>query len=623
MKKNEELLHSMGDIEEKYIENAKPRETIKRKIIWISAVSAAACLVVTIGLTYYFMIRPINDINNNGNTPDSIITEITTASEPPQTNKYEDLSRYPDIKEIDLNGIREMCGINVSNDNCEIRGVKSSGENIFIQDIHDSTRENWCLAAEISSLDKQIVFSSISNITMNEIYGSDACFNDTNLYILLHGRLFSVSLDTDEIIAQKDGFHFEMDLSGYSKCLGADNDGNLYMESGDYADNNRILKYNPQLELISEYQTGYSIPFEHIINFDDMYINSDDVLCCVYDGEKTVSINLSDEKISCEEEIIKDGAYWYINNNKEDTLKTYTTRYQEDNSGVRYSDGEINCINSEVILSVNAGRGTSFIKLDKNGEFIKEYSMSEKYDPICYGFDLNENNEIISAFPYESDGVLSDHITRYNMENDKSDILEIMTNEYYKDSGIISINDFGTDNSENFYFSYLFSDKLKGSPSQDYPLISRYSKNNYNEQVTVKITKDDAENLFLINTQILINNDVPYVIAVSKSGQKSAIYKPDFENKTYSKVAEVSGKLFSQSDGTILCILDNILYSYELVDGKMTEIFELPQEVLVSDNNSDDIQKINENCYAYIKGLAVPQSDQKPEVQLYLLTASE
>ncbi len=255
--------------------------------------------------------------------------------------------------------------------------------------------------------------------------------------------------------------------------------------------------------------------------------------------------------------------------------------------------------------------------------------MSEQCSPICYGFSLNENDDILSAFSYESDGMLTDHITKYNMVSEKSDSQQICRNEYYTDSDVISINDFNTDNDDNYYFSYMLSDKLEGSPSDNYPLISRYSKNNYDEQVTVKVTKDDAEDLYLSKTQILIKDNEPYVIAVSRNGKKSTIYKPDFDNKTYSKVAEVSHKLFSQSDGTLLFILENTLFSYQLEDGQIKEIFHLPKEVALPDLVDDDmspyfqnydIKKINENCYALIKGLAVPQLNLESQETLYLLT---
>ncbi len=113
MKKNEELLRSIGDIDEKYIENAKPKNIQKKKISWISAVSAAACLIGTIGLMYYFVVRPINDINkgSDGNTesiPPQVSTD-TVVTESLQTDKKDDLQidkidfffDQEDVKEID------------------------------------------------------------------------------------------------------------------------------------------------------------------------------------------------------------------------------------------------------------------------------------------------------------------------------------------------------------------------------------------------------------------------------------------------------------------------------------------------------------------------------------------
>ncbi len=622
MKKNEELLHIIGDVEDKYIESAKPKNIQKKKIAWISAVSAAACLVGTVGLMYYFVVRPLNDINDPGKGSGTITTDVTKTSEPPQTEKNDNELKYPDVKQINMQSIRDACGTEVT-DSLDIRNIKSIDDNLFVQEMCESSRENWCLSVGISSLDREIVLPDINNITMNDIYGSDACFNDSYLYILLSRKLISVSLETNEVIAQIGGFHVQMDLSGSTECLGVDTDGNVYLESSDYIDDRyiiRILKYDPQLELVSEYQTSNSIPFEHIINFNDMYIDDNDVLFCVYDDNKSVEIDLSDKTISSEDNIIHDREYWYVDNGSDNSLKTYTNLSEDNrvgNNEVVYIDGLINCIDSDVKLSVNAAIETRFYRLDESGGYLKSYSMLDK--PICYGFDINESNEIISAFSKESDGTLTDHIIKYNMVSEKSDMQEIGRNEYSKDSDVISINDFCTDNADNYYFSYMISEKLQGDPSADYPLISRYSKDNYDQQVTVKLTEEDAQDIYFYKTQILIRDNIPYVIAVQKNGQKSIIYKPDFENKTYLKTAEVSGELYPQSDGTILCIADNILYSYSPEDGTRTGIFQLPQEVFMSDIGGVNIQKINENSYAYINGLTDPQETQSKS-HLFILT---
>ena len=97
MKKNEELLHIIGDIDDDMIEKSKPEKIRKKRTVQIGILSSAAIITLVLGLQYKFIFKPLSDAGGEGNINNS----VTVTSEVSET----------DIEERDYADDRECISV--------------------------------------------------------------------------------------------------------------------------------------------------------------------------------------------------------------------------------------------------------------------------------------------------------------------------------------------------------------------------------------------------------------------------------------------------------------------------------------------------------------------------------
>ena len=554
----------------------------------------AACIIALLGWQYCFVLKPLHDIESKNTTvTEQTATDETRLSETTQTDndiKTDQEKEYPDIMTVDMNTTS-------AGNKIKIDGIGFDGENIIVQELIETDYENRYIYMNIKSGSESQTISlpKIQFITLDDFGSScDVCYNNDYIFLLMRGNLWSISMKNHNIIANIGGFHGVMDLSGESECLGVDTSGNVYMlTNSNYSSVDdpgyHLLKYTPELELISDNLTLNEIPFKHIINFDDMYIDENNILCCKYNDNQTVRVDLSDGNV-LSDNILIDDDYWYI---KDDNDNTPLKMYSPDPSK-RYGSGIKNCIDSIVTLSAEGENNISFAKINNNGEFIERYSLPTDLT-TSNSFDFNSGGNIVlpvqKVDPLEKFEILTYNIdgTGYTTNTFDFDALkpslEARYLYYCRMVGFMADNDYYFMNQDTIDEDNNCSYKIyKCTPGNNSETFINFNNNFFNNKF---------KKLVLLNNKPCIN---------FSRGCNYYCCDLDFENGTYSEPYKVPGFLYPQRDGTVLYIADSALYSYP----DNTKIFDIPENLLPEDYEEPSsasnvfITKIDDSRYVYV-----------------------
>ena len=537
MKKNEELLHITGDIDDDLIEKARPEKVRKKKTIKISVLSSAAVIALVLGMQYKFVFKPLSDAGGDN----SVSNPVTVTSEVSET----------DIAETEITLMTEL----VFPYESEVYEIYADGDRVI--KFLPSDDEGFSCVVEKSVLiedrDSTLYYTFEEGGNKYYLDGSktrmDAKRNFTvtenYFYAHLNKGLFSFKRSDGQLINEDYGFHGEMDLGYYDTMLGADNDENIYMLLNDYTDGDKytLLKYSPELELLSSDVTEVSeeadtsdaeqqkrMIFDLARGFDSINL-SDGKMNIVYSGDCVLEydfaaneyysdcdISFEKRKTDAEAGIYKGGEYLYAKDRNGETVLKCFFNIDENGSEFKPEKSE-------------DGKGI-YTYID--GEVLCGYKQEGTYD------------NIIEIQKYEIPGKLVDS----RVVEDRN---ELITSEERKAEELCT-GESGTFNNPGFPES--------GFP---YYISSLKFTDNGDMLCTLKIGASRA--------QISLSREPEpeekcHIGVISPSGEYREITEKTIREHMKSGTVSPS----PQNDGTFVYIYDSVLYSYDVQKNETTAL---------------------------------------------------
>lgn len=561
MKKNEELLHIIGDIDDDMIEKSKPEKIRKKRTVQIGILSSAAIITLVLGLQYKFIFKPLSDAGGEGNINNS----VTVTSEVSET----------DIEEKEITQMTESVFPYESN----IYEIHNGGMRVIR--FLPSDDEGFLCAVEKS--DFTAAEGSVGYYTFEEggnkyyldasktILHAEWNFTVTENYFYAHLNkgLFSFSRSDGHLINEDYSFHGEMEQGYYDTMLGADNDENIYMLQHDYTNGDKytLLKYSPELELLSS---------------EDTYIGErENNISGVYRGDPVFTIARGFDSINL--------SYGKINIlYSDDCILEYDLASREYSSDCEFSfetkntDAEAGIYKGGKYLYAKDRNGETVLKcffnIDENGTgFTKEYTEDEKaiYTYIDGEILIGSEQEgtydnIIEIQKYDVTGKMIDSHVAEDEEELVPEQERIIRELYTNEDGTIK-NVKNTDSAlEDYYYLKNFSVADNGD------LLCVFEIGRINAQVNF-VNPPESEEYCRIGI-------------ISPSGEFTEITEKTIREHMKSGSVIPS----PQKDGTFVYIHEGVMYSYDVQKNETTALCE-PGGYY--DRLDGDILKVNDTTY--------------------------
>lgn len=557
MKKNEELLHITGDIDDDLIEKARPEKIRKKKTIKISVLSSAAVIALVLGMQYKFVFKPLSDAggDNSVNNPVTVTSEVSeTDIILPET--ISDAAEKSDL--FPYKGIINRITNRVNTSNMKLM---PSDKNSFLCAVNGVTDVIYVTFEESGNKYSMEAFNNIQNARKN--------FTVTENYLYAHMNkgLFCFDRSEGYLINEEYNFYSEFDLNHQAWLLGADNDENVYMLKygeeegpGTYT----LLKYSPKLELLSSQETAkndeeisnsdINYTGEHVFTlargFDSINL-SDGKMNIVYSGDCVLEYNFKTREYSSECEI------------------AFEEKTTDAEAGI-YKGGKYLCAknrNGEIVLKC-------FFNIDENGsDFKREYSEDgrEIYTyingEVLYGCETKER-AYSELQEYNTDGTMIDSQVIEDTD-------ELITDEEIKAEELCT-GESGTFNNPGFPES--------GFP---YYISSLKFTDNGDMLCTLKIGASRA--------QISLSREPEpeekcHIGVISPSGEYREITEKTIREHMKSGTVSPS----PQNDGTFVYIYDSVLYSYDVQKNETTALCSISNYYNML---SGDILKLDDTTY--------------------------